>query len=118
MNLLKGERRFVLGASGHIAGIINPPSKNKRSYWELEDKNGPVAYGPGDGLGAKGGAAEILDVDQWQATATEHPGSWWTPWSTWLSQHAGKLIAAPRQPGNAAHLPIEPAPGRYVKRRL
>lgn len=100
MNILSGERRFVLGASGHIAGIINPPSKNKRSYWMHDD------------------APDPMTGEQWLASATEHPGSWWTPWSTWLSHHAGKLVAAPIRAGDAQHPVIEPAPGRYVKRRL
>jgi len=89
--------RFVLGASGHIAGVINPPSKNKRSYWT------------NDKIGA--------DPDAWFAGAKEHPGSWWTEWSAFLSKHAGKKIAAPKTAGNAKYKVIEPAPGRYVKVR-
>src|SRR5450830_1876200 len=89
--------RFVLGASGHIAGVINPPSKNKRSYWT------------NDKIGA--------DPDTWFAGAKEHPGSWWTDWSTFLAKHAGKQIAAPKNAGNAKYKVIDPAPGRYVKVR-
>ncbi|MDH0864349.1 class I poly(R)-hydroxyalkanoic acid synthase [Mitsuaria sp. GD03876] len=94
-----GKKRFVLGASGHIAGVINPPEKKKRSHW----------IGKGTALPA--------DHQQWLQTATEHPGSWWTDWSQWLGGHAGPLKAAPRAPGNRAHPAIEPAPGRYVKQR-
>lgn len=87
--------RFVLGASGHIAGVINPPVKKKRSYWTNDDAG--------------------LSAEEWLAGATEHPGSWWTAWAAFLKMHAGKQIAAPRRFGNARHKPIEPAPGRYVK---
>lgn len=95
--ILTGKRRFVLGASGHIAGVINPPSKNKRSYWT----------GKGAALPATG--------SEWLAKAQEHPGSWWTDWSAWLQPHGGKQIAAPKTLGDRRHKPIEPAPGRYVK---
>jgi polyhydroxyalkanoate synthase subunit PhaC len=94
--LLSGKKRFVLGASGHIAGVINPPAKGKRSYW-----TGPAAL--------------PRDEHQWLDQATEHPGSWWTDWSNWLKSHAGELIDAPRSPGNRTYKTIEPAPGRYVK---
>ncbi len=87
--------RFVLGASGHIAGVINPPAKKKRSYWT--NNNLPVT------------------ADEWMAGATEHPGSWWTEWTAFLAEHAGKQHAAPTKYGNAKHKPIEPAPGRYVQ---
>ncbi len=97
--LLKGKRRFVLGASGHIAGVINPPAKGKRSHWTNE--------------GSKGALPD--DAETWFAGATEHPGSWWTNWSEWLASQAGKSVAAPRSPGSAAFKAIEPAPGRYVK---
>ncbi len=97
---LPGKKRFVMGASGHIAGVINPPAKNKRSYW-TNDKL-PVNKFP---------AAHA----DWLKTATEHPGSWWTDWSNWLKGHAGKQIAAPKAYGSRTHKPIEAAPGRYVK---
>jgi polyhydroxyalkanoate synthase len=93
--LIKGQRSFVLGASGHIAGVINPPAKGKRSYWT----NPKLPATP----------------EAWFAGATEHPGSWWTAWSDWLKPHGGKLINAPKAPGSAKFKPIEPAPGRYVK---
>ena len=93
--LFKGKRRFVLGASGHIAGVINPPAKGKRSHWT------------GDRLPAR--------PDDWFAAATEHPGSWWPDWAAWLKPLAGKQVPAPKTQGSRQHKPIEPAPGRYVK---
>ena len=97
---LPGKKRFVMGASGHIAGVINPPAKNKRSYWT------------NDKLPANKFPAAQAD---WQHGATEHPGSWWTDWSNWLKGHAGKQVAAPKTYGSRSHKVIEPAPGRYVK---
>ena len=92
--------RFVLGASGHIAGVINPASKKKRSYWTNDAKTKAVAA-----------------ADSWMSGATEHVGSWWPEWSKFLADHGGKQIKAPAKPGNAKFKPIEPAPGRYVKVR-
>ncbi len=97
--LLPGMKRFVQGASGHIAGVINPPSKNKRSYWVRADGKLPLTHA------------------QWLAGAVEHPGSWWTDWSQWLSGHAGKQIAAPKRYGRGRYKVIEAAPGRYVRAR-
>lgn len=93
--LFKGERQFVLGASGHIAGVINPPAKGKRSHWT--NTKLPAT------------------ADAWFKGATEHPGSWWPVWADWLKPKAGKLVNAPKAPGNAKYKAIEPAPGRYVK---
>lgn len=93
--IFQGERRFVLGASGHIAGVVNPPAKRKRSHWTNPDLP--------------------PDPQAWFDGATEHPGSWWTVWSDWLAGHGGKTVAAPKSPGSRRHRPIEPAPGRYVK---
>jgi polyhydroxyalkanoate synthase len=97
--VLTNKVRFVLGASGHIAGVINPPAKGKRSHW----------------IGAT--AALPAQHKDWFDKAKEHPGSWWTDWSAWLKSHAGKQIAAPKTPGNRQHKPIEAAPGRYVKQK-
>ena len=94
---LPGKKRFVMGASGHIAGVINPPAKKKRSYWTGSDSRFPAK------------------VEDWLAKATEHPGSWWPDWASWLASHAGKQIAAPRAPGRGQYKATEPAPGRYVK---
>ena len=93
--LIKGKKTFVLGASGHIAGVINPPAKGKRSYWTNAK------------LPAK--------AEDWFDSATEHPGSWWPEWSGWLKPLGGKLVAAPKAPGNRQFKAIEAAPGRYVK---
>jgi polyhydroxyalkanoate synthase len=94
---LGGKVKFILGASGHIAGTINPASKNKRSYWTHD----AIAAGP----------------DQWLAQAKEMPGSWWPVWSKWLKPYGGKMVAARKKLGDGRHKPIEPAPGRYVKER-
>ncbi|MDR7149830.1 polyhydroxyalkanoate synthase [Hydrogenophaga palleronii] len=91
--LLRGDTRFVLGASGHIAGVINPPAKRKRHHW-----TGPLA----------------ADAPAWLDAAQRVEGSWWPAWSEWLQGHAGKQVAPPRKAGNAAFPVIEPAPGRYV----
>jgi polyhydroxyalkanoate synthase len=96
--LLGGKTQFVLGASGHIAGVINPASKNKRSYWV--------------------GGTQGESADDWLAGAKSMPGSWWTHWMAWLKPHAGKAVPARKKLGSAAHKPIEPAPGRYVKVRI
>lgn len=95
--LIKGKRRFVLGASGHIAGVINPPAQRKRSHWtndKLPD-----------------------DAQAWFDGATEHAGSWWPDWAAWLKAQSGGQVAAPRTYGSRAFKAIEPAPGRYVKAR-
>jgi polyhydroxyalkanoate synthase subunit PhaC len=95
--LLQGNIRFVLGASGHIAGVINPASKNKRSFWVNDDVK--------------------LASDAWLDGAEEKKGSWWPDWAAWLKGHTGALRAA-RKLGNDKYKPIEPAPGRYVKERV
>jgi polyhydroxyalkanoate synthase len=96
--LLGGDMRFVLGASGHIAGIVNPATKNKRSHW----------------MGGKLSA----DPEEWLAAAKEEPGSWWSDWSHWLEGFGGGRIKARTRLGNAKFRPIEPAPGRYVRHRI
>ncbi len=94
---LPGRKRFVMGASGHIAGVINPPANKKRSYWTNEKL--PESF------------------DEWLKGAQEHPGSWWPDWAGWLKGHAGKQVAAPKNYGKGKYRPVEPAPGRYVKAR-
>ncbi|MBV6273834.1 class I poly(R)-hydroxyalkanoic acid synthase [Alcaligenaceae bacterium CGII-47] len=100
--LLSGASRFVLGESGHIAGVINPPSKNRRSYW-AHDENSENQTAP-------------HSAQAWLDGAARHPGSWWPDWSTWLSQYSGKLVRV-RKPSSRRYKTIEPAPGRYVKIR-
>ena len=95
--IFAGKKRFVLGASGHIAGVINPPAKKKRSHWIAKS----TALPP--------------EAQQWLEGAVEHEGSWWTDWAAWLAGHAGAKKAAPRAYGGRGHKAIEPAPGRYVK---
>ena len=92
--LLKGPLQFVLGASGHIAGVINPPAKNKRSYWSSEQVH--------------------ESADAWFEAATENPGSWWTVWSDWLTLQGGKRIKPRAKPGSAKYPVLEAAPGSYV----
>jgi polyhydroxyalkanoate synthase len=95
--ILGGKNRFVLGASGHIAGVINPPKAGKRSHW-TNDK-------------------PAVSADAWLAGATEHPGSWWSGWSKWLAGFGGGELPAPKGAGGRRHPVIEPAPGRYVKQK-
>jgi polyhydroxyalkanoate synthase subunit PhaC len=94
--LLKGDVRFALAASGHIAGVINPASRNKRNFW-IDGK---------------------LDTpERWLETAREVPGSWWSDWMAWLVRQGGEQVPARTTLGNAEFSPLQPAPGRYVKAR-
>lgn len=92
--LLKGEVTFTLGASGHIAGVINSARANKRSYWQ--------------------GNGAANDSEQWLAGASEIKGSWWNSWSEWLQARSGKSIPARKRLGNVRHKPLANAPGNYV----
>ena len=94
--LFKSPVRFVLGGSGHIAGIINPPSANKYGYW----LNEAPAAGP----------------DAWLEAATHHAGSWWVDWERWAAGHGGAHVPA-RVAGSGALPALEDAPGTYVTRR-
>ncbi len=94
--LLGGRIEFVLTASGHIAGVVNPPPGKRRRYWAGSDTG--------------------ADSEAWLAAASCHEGSWWPHWARWLARQAGRRIAA-RAVGDARHPQIEPAPGRYVKER-
>jgi poly[(R)-3-hydroxyalkanoate] polymerase subunit PhaC len=94
--LLGGDITFVLGASGHIAGVINPPAKGKRNHW----------------VGKTG-----AEPQAWLDAAQSVPGSWWPAWTKWLAKHAGGQVAAPKKPGGRKYPVIEPAPGRYVKEK-
>jgi polyhydroxyalkanoate synthase len=92
--LLRGNVEFVLGASGHIAGVINPAARNRRNYW-------------------RGGKLK-KDPDRWLEEAESRPGSWWSHWTAWLAKHAGSRVQARASLGSAQYPEIEPAPGRYV----
>ncbi len=96
-HLLGGPSTFVLGASGHIAGVINPAAKNKRSHW-ISD-------------------SDTANPDEWFAGASEVKGSWWSRWTDWLRQFAGGTISARGRLGSDNYPTGEPAPGRYVKEK-
>lgn len=87
------DKTFILSESGHIAGIINPPAKNKYGHYTNPE------------LG--------LSADDWQAAADKHEGSWWPRWDAWLSKKSGKKVNA-REPGDDKHPILAPAPGTYV----
>ena len=94
VKLFGGEKTFIMAGSGHIAGVINHPEARKYQYWtnpELPDT-----------------------LEQWQAGAEEHPGSWWPDWATWLSEKSGGKVKA-RNPAKGKLKAIEDAPGSYVK---
>jgi polyhydroxyalkanoate synthase len=95
--LFGGNVRFVLAGSGHIAGVVNPPDKQKYQYW-----TGPKP--------------KNADLDAWLAKAKEHPGSWWPDWLQWLRRQYPAEVDA-RTPGGGRLKPIEDAPGSYVKVR-
>ena len=95
---LPGPTKFILGGSGHIAGIVNPPVANKYHYWVSDEK--------------LTGSAE-----EWLTKAQRHDGSWWTEWSNWIAKTSGDKVPA-RVPGSGKLKVIEDAPGSYVKLRL
>jgi polyhydroxyalkanoate synthase len=92
--LFGGDVEFVLSGSGHIAGVVNPPEKMKYQFWTS-------------------GKRSAKSLEQWLATAKEHPGSWWPHWAGWLAEHSGEWTI-PREPGETIGV-IEDAPGSYVK---
>ena len=92
-----GPVRFVMAGSGHIAGVVNPPAKNKYQYWT-------------------GQRPRNADLDGWLAKAKEYPGSWWPDWLVWLTRQGPTEVPA-RVPGEGALKPIEDAPGSYVRVR-
>ncbi|HXK56507.1 MAG TPA: class I poly(R)-hydroxyalkanoic acid synthase, partial [Gammaproteobacteria bacterium] len=94
--LFSGSVRFILGGSGHIAGIINPPEGGKYDYRVTD--------------------VLVPDPDEWAAGAEKHPGSWWPEWQRWIAPMSGDLVAA-RQPGSSKFKVLEDAPGSYVKAR-
>ena len=95
--LYAGPVKFVLSASGHIAGIVNPPAANKYCYWS--------------------NAKKPKDPDAWLAAAKRHDGSWWPDWQRWVKKHAGAMVPA-REPGDGKLKAIEDAPGSYVGVRI
>jgi polyhydroxyalkanoate synthase len=107
--LLSGDTTFVLGASGHIAGVINPPAKNKRNYWT---QGGAEVLEQADGH-----PSLVADPDGWFDTAESVPGSWWPAWIEWLAPHSGTRVSARKKPGNAEFAVVEEAPGSYVKQK-
>lgn len=92
--LIGGQTKFVLGGSGHIAGVVNPPEKQKYGYWTSGRKP--------------------ADPEAWLKSATPHEGSWWLEWVKWLEPKGGGQVPA-RKPGDGRLKPIEDAPGSYVR---
>jgi polyhydroxyalkanoate synthase len=92
--IYKGPRKFVLSASGHIAGVVNPPASKKYNYWTTPELP--------------------ADPEEWLAGATQQAGSWWPEWQRWVSEFSGGEVKA-RKPGDGKLKPLEPAPGSYVK---
>ena len=99
-HVVSGKVRFVLASSGHIAGMINPPSKEKGRHWVNEE----------------GDAGDYATAEEWHENATEHEGSWWTDWVAWLNKRSGKKVDPPKMGGDD-YSPIENAPGTYVRER-
>jgi len=97
--LFNGPVRFVLGGSGHIAGIVNPPAGEKSKYWYWTNP------------------ALTEEADEWLNTAQKHPGSWWPDWAEWIAQYGGDKVPA-RKPGDGKLKVIEDAPGSFAKFRL
>ncbi|MEL6978046.1 MAG: class I poly(R)-hydroxyalkanoic acid synthase, partial [Pseudomonadota bacterium] len=99
VRLMGGDRRMVLGGSGHIAGIVNPPQLNKYQYWIRDDNAFPET------------------LEQWRDGAIEHPGSWWLDWDAWLKKNSGGRKPVPaRAPGERLK-PLADAPGEFVRAR-
>jgi len=96
-DIMGKDARFVLAASGHVAGVINPPARKKRNYWVNDDLSS--------------------DADNWLDRAEEKPGSWWPDWDGWMKGHSSGSVQAPKKLGNDTFGVIEPAPGRYVRQK-
>jgi polyhydroxyalkanoate synthase subunit PhaC len=96
-DIMGKDARFVLAASGHVAGVINPPARKKRNYWVNDDLSS--------------------DADNWLDRAEEKPGSWWPDWDGWMKGHSSGSVQAPKELGNDTFGVIEPAPGRYVRQK-
>ncbi len=95
--LFKGPSKYVLAGSGHVAGVINPPSRKKYCHWTNN--------------------AKANDPKAWFEGASQHPGSWWSDWSKWINRHAGKKDQKLRKPGKGELKALCAAPGTYVKKR-
>jgi polyhydroxyalkanoate synthase len=95
VSLLGGETAFVLAASGHIAGVVNPPSPPRRMHWTCD--------------------VRADEPEPWLTHAAQHPGSWWPHWYGWLAPHGGPRRTAPAGAGSDRYPPLGPAPGSYVK---
>ena len=92
--MTRGKVRFVLGGSGHIAGIVNPPDRGKYGFWTSDEA--------------------AADPDSWLEGATHHEGSWWPDWAAWIAPHGGRKLPA-RVPGEGGLPALEDAPGAYVR---
>jgi polyhydroxyalkanoate synthase len=96
--LYKGPVKFVLAASGHIAGVVNPPAAKKYNHWINTAKTLPAS------------------AEDWLAAAESQPGSWWPEWQKWVSTYSDGTVPA-RKPGDHKVKPLDNAPGSYVKVR-
>jgi polyhydroxyalkanoate synthase len=96
-DLIGGDSRFVLAASGHVAGVINPPARNRRSHWVNDNLN--------------------CDAENWLESAEQKSGSWWPDWDSWMKSHSSGTVRATTELGNSDYPVIEPAPGRYVRQK-
>jgi polyhydroxyalkanoate synthase len=96
VKLFPGPRRFILGGSGHIAGVVNAPAANKYHYWTNDELP--------------------ADPEAWLKNAQQHAGSWWSDWGRWIAAHGGGKVPA-RVPGKGGLKAIEDAPGSYVRMR-
>jgi polyhydroxyalkanoate synthase len=92
--IVKSKVRYVLSASGHVAGVVNPPAKSKYHYFTNDENH--------------------KNPDQWLEQATEHNGSWWLDWDGWLSKLSGEKVPAPK-PGSGKLKPLADAPGNYAQ---
>ena len=106
-NLFSGPAEYVLGESGHVAGIVNPPARKKYGYWITPDSK--VASSE------EKGRMKFSTFQEFLNQAGQQKGSWWEYWAKWLHQRSGEWKPAPTTTGNKQYKPIEPAPGRYVK---
>ena len=93
MQLFSGDRKFVLGGSGHVAGVINPADSNKYGFWSNSDIN--------------------TDPSAWLENATHHSGSWWNEWHDWIKNYTDKMVNADER--KVIDLPFEDAPGSYIR---